>query len=150
MGVGLIDQPSRLLVYNDIGTFIVLTYVYLPFAVLVLYASLERFDFTQITAAQDLGARPSQAFRHVLLPQVRPGLITAAIFVFIPILGEFLTPSMVGGAGGLLIANLVANFFKNALIPEGAAVGFMIAAFVLVLLIAFRRYLRVEDLYARG
>lgn len=150
MGLGLISEPSRLLVYNDIGTFIVLTYVYVPFAVLVLYASLERFDFTQITAAQDLGARPSQAFRHVLLPQVRPGLITAAIFVFIPILGEFLTPSMVGGAGGLLIANLVANFFKNALIPEGAAVGFMIAAFVLVLLIAFRRYLRVEDVYARG
>jgi spermidine/putrescine transport system permease protein len=150
MGLGLIAEPSRLLVYNDIGTFIVLTYVYVPFAVLVLYASLERFDFTQITAAQDLGARPSQAFRHVLLPQVRPGLITAAIFVFIPILGEFLTPSMVGGAGGLLIANLVANFFKNALIPEGAAVGFMIAAFVLVLLIVFRRYLRVEDVYARG
>ena len=150
MGLGLISEPSRLLVYNDIGTFIVLTYVYLPFAVLVLYASLERFDFTQLTAAQDLGARPSQAFRHVLLPQIRPGLITAAIFVFIPILGEFLTPSMVGGAGGLLIANLVANFFKNALIPEGAAVGFMIAAFVLVLLIVFRRYLRVEDVYARG
>jgi spermidine/putrescine transport system permease protein len=150
MGLGLIAEPSRLFVYNDVGTFIVLTYVYIPFAVLVLYASLERFDFTQLTAAQDLGARPTQAFRHVLLPQIRPGLITAAIFVFIPILGEFLTPSMVGGAGGLLIANLVANFFKNALIPEGAAVGFMIAAFVLVLLIALRRYLRVEDVYARG
>jgi len=150
MGLGLISEPSRLFVYNDVGTFIVLTYVYLPFAALVLYASLERFDFTQLTAAQDLGARPDQAFRHVLLPQIRPGIITAAIFVFIPILGEFLTPSMVGGAGGLLIANLVANFFKNALIPEGAAVGFMIAAFVLVLLIAFRRYLRVEDVYVRG
>jgi ABC-type spermidine/putrescine transport system permease subunit I len=57
---------------------------------------------------------------------------------------------MVGGAQGLLIANLLANFFKNALIPEGAAVGFLIAAFVLVLLIAFRRYLRVEDVVARG
>ena len=105
-----------------------LVYVYVPFAALVLYASLERFDFTQLTAAQDLGARPDQAFRHVLLPQIRPGIITACIFVFIPILGEFLTPIMVGGASGLLIANLVANFFKNALIPEGAAVGFMIAA----------------------
>ncbi|HEY7735416.1 MAG TPA: ABC transporter permease subunit, partial [Candidatus Limnocylindrales bacterium] len=100
--------------------------------------------------AQDLGARPDQAFRHVLLPQIRPGIITACIFVFIPILGEFLTPSMVGGASGLLIANLIANFFKNALIPEGAAVGFMVAALVTVLLIAFRRYLRVEDVYARG
>ncbi|HEY7522664.1 MAG TPA: ABC transporter permease [Candidatus Limnocylindrales bacterium] len=150
LALGLLREPSLLFVYNDIGTFIVLTYVYLPFAALVLYASLERFDFTQLTAAQDLGARPDQAFRHVLLPQIRPGLITACIFVFIPILGEFLTPSMVGGASGLLIANLIANFFKNALVPEGAAVGFMVAALVTVLLIAFRRYLRVEDLYARG
>jgi spermidine/putrescine transport system permease protein len=150
MALGLISEPSLLFVYNDVGTFIVLTYVYLPFAALVLYASLERFDFTQLTAAQDLGARPDQAFRHVLLPQIRPGLITACIFVFIPILGEFLTPSMVGGASGLLIANLVANFFKNALIPEGAAIGFMIAALVTLLLVIFRRYLRVEDVYARG
>jgi ABC-type spermidine/putrescine transport system permease subunit I len=57
---------------------------------------------------------------------------------------------MVGGASGFLIASLVANFFKNALIPEGAAVGFMIAVFVLALLIVFRKYLRVEDVYTRG
>jgi ABC-type spermidine/putrescine transport system permease subunit I len=149
-GLGILREPSSLFVYNDFGTFLVLVYLYIPFAALVLYASLERFDFTQLTAAQDLGASPARAFRHVLLPQIRPGLITACIFVFIPILGEFLTPSMVGGAQGLLIANLVANFFKNALIPEGAAVSFLIAAFVLVLLIAFRRYLRVEDVVARG
>jgi spermidine/putrescine transport system permease protein len=150
MSLGLISEPSRLFVYNDVGTFIVLVYVYVPFAALVLYASLERFDFTQLTAAQDLGARPDQAFRRILLPQIRPGIITACIFVFIPILGEFLTPSMVGGAQGLLIANLITNFFGNALIPEGAALSFMIAALVLLLLIAFRKYLRVEDLYARG
>ncbi len=150
MALGVISEPSFLFVYNDVGTFIVLVYVYVPFAALVLYSSLERFDFTQVTAAQDLGANSLRAFRDVLLPQIRPGIITACIFVFIPILGEFLTPSMVGGASGLLIANLVANFFKNALIPEGAAIGFMIAVIVLILLIAFRRYLRVEDVYARG
>jgi ABC-type spermidine/putrescine transport system permease subunit I len=150
MSLGLISEPSRLFVYNDVGTFIVLVYVYVPFAMLVLYASLERFDFTQLTAAHDLGARPVQAFRHILMPQIRPGIITACIFVFIPILGEFLTPAMVGGAQGLLIANLITNFFGNALIPEGAALSFMIAAFVLLLLIVFRKYLRVEDLYARG
>ena len=150
MSLGLIKEPSLLFVYNDIGTFIVLTYVYLPFAILVLYASLERFDYTQLTAAQDLGASPSRAFRHILLPQIRPGLITAAIFVFIPILGEFLTPSMVGGASGLLIANLIQTFFKNALVPQGAALGLLIVAFVTVLLIVFRKYLRVEDVYARG
>ena len=150
VGLGIIREPSLLFVYNDFGTFIVLVYLYIPFAALVLYASLERFDFTQLTAAQDLGAGPIRAFRHVLLPQIRPGLITACIFVFIPILGEFLTPSMVGGAQGLLIANLLANFFKNALIPEGAAVGFLIAAFVTALLIVFRRYLRIEDVVVRG
>jgi spermidine/putrescine transport system permease protein len=150
IGLGLIREPSLLFVYNDVGTFIVLVYVYVPFAALALYASLERFDFTQLTAAQDLGARTDQAFRHVLLPQIRPGIITACIFVFIPILGEFLTPATVGGAQGLLIANLVANFFKNALIPEGAAVAFVITAFVTLLLIVFRRYLRFEDIVARG
>ena len=150
VGLGLIAEPSRLFVYNDIGTFIVLTYVYMPFAILVLYASLERFDYTQLTAAQDLGASPSRAFRYILLPQIRPGLITAAIFVFIPILGEFLTPSMVGGASGLLIANLIQTFFKNALVPQGAALGFLIVAFVTVLLVVFRKYLRVVDVYARG
>ena len=150
MGLGLLSEPSRLFIYNDIGTYIVLTYVYLPFAVLVLYSALERFDFTQLTAAQDLGARPDQAFRHVLIPQIRAGIITAAILVLIPILGEYLTPSLVGGASGLLIANLISNFFTNALFSEGAAVGFMIVALVTLLLIAFRRYLRVEDVYARG
>jgi ABC-type spermidine/putrescine transport system permease subunit I len=150
MGLGLIKEPSLLFVYNDVGTFIVLTYVYLPFAALVLYATLERFDFTQLTAAQDLGARPDQAFRHVLMPQIRPGLITASILVLIPILGEYLTPALVGGASGLLIANLISNFFTNALFSEGAAVGIMIVALVTLLLIVFRRYLRVEDVYARG
>jgi spermidine/putrescine transport system permease protein len=150
MSLGVISEPSLLFVYNDVSVFIVLVYVYVPFAALVLYAALDRFDFTQLTAAQDLGARPIGAFRHILLPQIRPGIITACIFVFIPILGEFLTPTMVGGAQGLLIANLITNFFGNALIPEGAALSFMIAAFVLVFLIVFRKYLRVEDLYARG
>jgi spermidine/putrescine transport system permease protein len=150
MAIGLISEPSFLLVYNDAGTFLVLVYLYIPFATLALYAALDRFDFTQLTAAQDLGARPDQAFRRILLPQIRPGVITACIFVFIPILGEFLTPSMVGGAQGLLIANLVANFFKNALIPEGAAVAFMIAALVTLLLVIFRRYLRIEDVVARA
>ena len=150
VGLGLLSEPSRLFIYNDIGTYIVLTYVYLPFAILVLYSALDRFDFTQLTAAQDLGARPDQAFRHVLVPQIRAGIITASILVLIPILGEYLTPSIVGGASGLLIANLISNFFTNALFSEGAAIGFMIVALVTLLLITFRRYLRVEDVYARG
>lgn len=149
-GLGLIEEPSRLLVYNDVGVFIVLVYVYFPFAALALYASLDRFDFGQLTAAQDLGARPDQAFRHVLLPQIRPGIITAGIFVLVPIIGEFLTPQLVGGAQGLLIGNLVINFLRGAQIPEGAAIAIVIAAFVTVVLIVFRRHLQVEDVVARA
>jgi spermidine/putrescine transport system permease protein len=150
MGLGLITEPSTLFVYNDLGVFLVLVYVYFPFAALALYAALEKFDFTQLNAAQDLGARPDQAFRHILLPQIRAGLITACIFVFIPILGEFLTPTLVGGSQGSLIANLVVNFFRVAQIPEGSALAIVIAVFVMALLIVFRRSLRVEDVVARG
>jgi ABC-type spermidine/putrescine transport system permease subunit I len=150
MGVGLIKQPSTLFNYDDPGVFVVLTYIYFPFAALALYAAMEKFDFTQLNAAQDLGARPDQAFRHILLPQIRAGIITACIFVFIPILGEFLTPALVGGAQGSLVANLVVNFFRGAQYAEGSALAIVIALFVTVVLIVFRRYLRVEDVVARG
>jgi spermidine/putrescine transport system permease protein len=150
MTVGLIHEPSTLFVYSDLGVFLVLVYVYFPFAALALYAALEKFDFTQLNAAQDLGARPDLAFRHILLPQIRAGIITGAIFVFIPILGEFLTPTLVGGAQGSLIANLIVNFFKVAQFPEGGALAIVIAAFVTVVLVVFRRSLRVEDVVTRG
>ena len=68
MALGILDKPSLLFVYNDVGVFVVLLYVYFPFAALALYASLEKFDFSQLHAAQDLGARPDQAFRHILRP----------------------------------------------------------------------------------
>jgi len=150
MGLGIIDAPTRLFTYNDLSVFIVLVYVSFPFAALALYATLERFDFGQLRAAQDLGARPDQALRHILLPQIRPGIITACIFVFVPIIGEFLTPVVVGGTQGVLIGNLVINFFRGAQIAQGAAFAIVIAAFVTLLLIVFRRHLQVEDVVARG
>ena len=148
--LGILREPSTLFVYNNLGVFFVLVYIYFPFALLAIYAALEKFDFTQLNAAQDLGARPSQAFRHILLPQIRAGIITACIFVFIPILGEFLTPALVGGAEGTLVANLIVNFFRGAQIAEGAALAIVVAGFVTILLVVFRRSLRIEDVVARG
>jgi ABC-type spermidine/putrescine transport system permease subunit I len=145
MALGLVDEPTRVLSYNNISVFIVLAYVYFPFAALALYASLERFDFEQLKAAQDLGARPDQALRHVLLPQIRPGIITACIFVFVPIIGEFLTPIVVGGTQGVLIGNPIINFFRAGQITSGAAFAIIVAVFVTVLLVVFRRNLQVED-----
>lgn len=146
----IIDQPSQLFLYNNLGVFIVLLYVYFPFAVLAVYTSLENFDFDLLRAAQDLGARPDQAIRRILLPRIRPGLITACIFVFVPILGEYLTPTLVGGTEGVLISNVVVSFFRAGLIPAGAAPAILIAAIVTILLVAFRRYLRLEDVVTRG
>jgi spermidine/putrescine transport system permease protein len=150
MATGLISHPSDLFNYDDPGVFVVLTYIYFPFAVLALYAAMEKFDFTQLNAAQDLGARPDQAFRHILLPQIRAGIITACIFVFIPILGEFLTPTLVGGAQSSLIANLVVNYLRQAQFAEGGALAIIIAAFVTVIMVIFRKSLRVEDVVANG
>jgi len=148
--IGVIKVPLDIFNYDDPGVFVVLTYVYFPFALLALYASLEKFDFTQLNAAQDLGARPDQAFRHILLPQIRAGIITACIFVFIPILGEFLTPTLVGGAQSSLIANLVLNFLRNDQFAEGAALAIIIAAFVTAIMIVFRKSFRVEDVVTSG
>ncbi len=148
--IGLIKVPLDIFNYDDPGVYVVLTYIYFPFALLALYASLEKFDFTQLNAAQDLGARPDQAFRHILLPQIRAGIITACIFVFIPILGEFLTPTLVGGAQSSLIANLVLNFLRNDQFAEGAALAIIIAAFVTAIMIVFRKSFRVEDVVTSG
>ncbi len=147
--VGLISQPLDLFVYNDVAVYIVLVYLYFPFAALALYTSLEKFDFTQLTAAQDLGATPARALVRILLPQVRPGIITACIFVFIPVLGEYLTPTLVGGTRGVLIGNLIYNFYRGGAFPAMAAASFMVALVIVALLIVFRRYLQIADVVTR-
>ena len=118
-GLGLITKPSRLFVYNDIGTFIVLVYVYIPFAALVLYASLERFDFTQLTAAQDLGARPDPGVPPRAAAADPAGLITACIFVLHPDPGR--VPDAIDGRRrpGLLIANLSGQLLQERPDPRG-------------------------------
>jgi spermidine/putrescine transport system permease protein len=126
---------------------LVLVYLYFPFAALTLYASLERFDWDQFKAAMDLGATPAKAMRKILLPQIKPGITTAVIFVFIPILGEYLAPQLVGGAKGVMIGNLIANFFVGGQYTRGAAAALLIAALIVVLLVIFRRSLEVEDAY---
>ena len=146
--IGLTSQPVSFFLYDRPAVILVLAYLYFPFAALTLYASLERFDWDQFKAAMDLGATPFTAVRKILLPQVRPGITTSVIFVFIPILGEYLTPQLVGGAKGVMIGNLIANFFVGAQYTRGAAAALLITALIVVLLIVFRRSLEVRDAYA--
>jgi spermidine/putrescine transport system permease protein len=143
----LTDHPLSFFLYDRPAVILVLVYLYFPFAVLTLYASLERFDWDQFKAAMDLGATPRTAITRILLPQIRPGITTAVIFVFIPILGEYLAPQLVGGQRGVMIGNLIVNFFTGAQYTRGAAASLLIAALIVVLLVVFRRSLEVEDAY---
>ena len=141
------DAPVSLFLYDRPAVILVLVYLYFPFAALTLYASLERFDWNQFKAAMDLGARPRTAIIRIMLPQMRAGITTAVIFVFIPILGEYLAPQLVGGARGVMIGNLIVNFFGGGQYTRGAAAALLIAGLIVVLLLVFRRSLRVEDPY---
>src|SRR3954463_13554206 len=141
----LTNHPLSFFLYDRPAVILVLVYLYFPFAVLTLYASLERFDWNQFKAAMDLGARPHTVIRRILLPQMKAGIMTAVIFVFIPILGEYLAPQLVGGQRGVMIGNLIVNFFTGAQYTRGAAAALLVAALIVVLLIVFRRSLDVED-----
>jgi spermidine/putrescine transport system permease protein len=145
--VGLTHEPIRLFLYDNPGVFIVLVYLYFPFAALTLYASLERFNWRLLHAAVDLGASPMRAIATTLLPQMRLAMVTAGIFVFIPILGEYLAPSAIGGTNGVMMGNLVANFFSGYLLPLGSAASVLIALVILIVLILFRRSLDTKDIY---
>jgi spermidine/putrescine transport system permease protein len=145
---GLTDHSLSLFLYDRPAVILVLAYLYFPFAALTLYASLERFDWEQFKAAMDLGATPLMAIRKIMLPQIRPGITTSVIFVFIPILGEYLTPQLVGGARGVMIGNLIVNFFSGAQYTRGAAAALLVAALIVALLIVCRRSLEVQETYA--
>jgi spermidine/putrescine transport system permease protein len=146
---GVTDHSLSLFLYSRSGVILVLVYLYLPFALLTLYASLERFDWSQLRAATDLGASASTALWRILLPQIRPGITTAVIFVFIPVLGEYLTPQIVGGTRGVMFGNAIADFFQNAQYTRGAAASLLVAALIVLLLFAFRRSLEIEDAHGR-
>jgi spermidine/putrescine transport system permease protein len=146
LALHLIKEPLSFLLYNNFSVTLVFLYLYLPFAIITLYASIEKFDFTQISAAMDLGARPWRAFLEIMLPQTKQGVITAFLFIFIPMLGEYIAPKLVGGTSGTMIAILIVNLFRGFQFPAGSAVALSIAVLITIILVVFRRYLRIEDL----
>lgn len=106
MALGLVQEPLQLL-YNDVSMLIGMTYVYLPFMVLPLYANLVKLDGRLLEASQDLGATPWQTFWLVTVPLSRSGVVAGSMLVFIPCLGEFVIPSLLGGAENLMIGRVV-------------------------------------------
>ncbi|MFM6189990.1 ABC transporter permease [Planktothrix sp.] len=137
--LNLIQEPLNLL-FTPFAVIVGLIYGYLPFMILPLYAILERFNFSLVEAAQDLGANDIKTFFRIILPLTSPGILAGSILVFIPALGAFITPDILGGAKTVMIGNLIQNQFLQARHwPFGSALSMGLMLLVLIpVLIYFR------------
>lgn len=142
MGAGLTSEPIEFL-YTDFAVILGMTYVFIPFMFLPLYGSIEKLDMAQIEASADLGATRLQTFFKVVLPATLPGIVGGSIITFIPALGNFIVPSVLGGAKVLMIGNLIEQQFLSARNwPFGSALAMMVMAAVLCLLVVQLRLAR--------
>ena len=142
-GLAALGLPALNLLYNDTAVVLGQVYGELPFMVLPLFASLEKLDRSLLEAAADLGAAPRRALWRVTLPLTRPGIVAGSLLVFIPSLGAYLAPDLLGGARTAYVGTLIQNQFVVARdIPFGSALSFVLSLVVLALLFAFRRPLR--------
>ncbi len=135
----LVKDPLDLL-FTPLAVTVGLIYGYLPFMVLPLYATIERFNFSLVEAAQDLGANDLKTFWRIVLPLTRKGIIAGSLLVFIPALGAFITPDILGGAKTVMIGNLIQNQFLQARHwPFGSALSMLLMVLILIpILIYFR------------
>ncbi len=142
--LGLIDAPLPFLLYSPFAVVLVMVYFSLPFAVITIYASLEKMDWTLVDAAADLGASPLRAFRHVTLPQTLPGVVSAAVLTFVPLTGMFFVPMLMGDASSVMIAPLIANQMQAFQLGLGAALSFIVAIVVMGALALSWRHLDID------
>ena len=143
------DDPVSQLLYSQFAVVLVLVYVWVPFVALPIFVSLEGLDRRLLEAASDLGASRRQAFWRVTLPLSVPGVVAAFLFVFIPTVGEFVTPSLVGGTSGYMFGNEIADLFGMSLDWQtGSVLAFFLLGVVAVLAIVFARFLQVRRVTA--
>ena len=137
------DHPLSQLLYSKFAVMLVLGYIWLPFVALPIFVSLESLDRRLLEAATDLGASRLQAFVKITLPLSLPGVFAAFLFVFIPTLGEFVTPSLVGGANGYMYGNQIVDLFVAGF-PDwqtGSVLALFLLGVVAVLTVVFSRFL---------
>jgi spermidine/putrescine transport system permease protein len=138
--LGVIDQPIQML-FTDFAIMVGMTYVYLPLMVLPLYASMEKLDFRLVEAGYDLYATRFQVLRRIIVPLVKPGIIAGSILVFIPALGAYVTPRVLGGGKNMMLGNLIElQFGQGRNWPLGAALSVTLLAIVMVALLVYVRY----------
>lgn len=140
-----LSTPDAMLLYNSWAILLVSVYTFLPFAILPIYASAEKFDFSLIEAARDLGAKGTRAFMSVFVPGVRQGVVSAILMVFIPALGSYVIPDLVGGPDTELIGNKIAQrTFVDRNLPHAAALSTLVTAGVLLFLTLWVFYSRYQ------
>jgi spermidine/putrescine transport system permease protein len=139
-GLGLRDEPVTWLLYSDFAVTLALVHIYVPFFILPLYAVLEKLDPRLFEAAKDLGGGRWRTFLHVTLPLSLPGVATGCLFVFIPAMGAFVTPELLGGARSIMIGSVVAQQFGvDYNYPLGSAMSLAILGVILVFATLFLR-----------
>jgi spermidine/putrescine transport system permease protein len=143
------DNPLPGLIYSQTAVIITLVVIYIPFVALPIFVALETLDRRLLEAASDLGASRLQAFRRVTLPLSMPGVIAGFIFVFIPTLGEYFTPLVVGGVDGFLYGNSIADLYGPSLDWQtGSVLAIFLLAVVVFLMVLFARFLQMRRLTA--
>lgn len=145
IGLGIIDAPIQIL-FTETAIMIGMLYVYLPLMVLPLYASMERLDFSLVEAGYDLYATRLAVLRRIILPLVKPGLIAGSILVFIPSLGAYVTPRVMGGGRQLMLGNLIElQFGQGRNWPLGAALSITLLIIVMIALVVYVRSAAGEE-----
>ena len=141
LSLGLISQPLNLM-YNMQAVLLGMIYNYLPFMILPLYASMEKLDKSLLEAAGSLGAGPTRSFLHVTLPLTRSGVGAGSILVFVPAVGEFIIPQLLGGTESFMIGNLVWTLFLKARnLWFGSAVSIILIALVVLIIALYMKYI---------
>ncbi len=142
--MGIIDEPLAMM-NTSFAVYIGIVYSYLPFMILPLYSNLEKHDLTLLEAAQDLGAGPTRAFLRITLPLSMPGIVAGSLLVFIPAVGEYVIPSLLGSSDELMIARLLSDeFFLNRDWPRASAVAIVMLLLLVLPIMVFQRFQNKE------
>ena len=139
LNLGIINEPLTIL-NTDLAVYIGIVYSYLPFMILPLYANLDKMDMSLLEAAADLGCKPLKAFWTITIPISMPGIIAGCFLVFIPAVGEFVIPDLLGGSDTLMIGKtLWTEFFNNRDWPLSSAVAVILVLLLIVPIVIFQR-----------